>query len=421
MRLPAHRCRRVHIAVVAIAVLAAVAVVTFPAIARAAAQQGGAATGAEAGDTTWFAGLTPDWDDTNVRSGADGLSLSGDLPAPASTRTGPPQGMLLTPAHRLAEPRNQVVAEFVADQPAGSTVAVDVRGTRENGSWTEWVPTSTKEPAVLDAAVTAVQTRVLLRGGDGGASPRVRSVRLSAHTVAQTLAALPLSAGSYRVFATREGLVGGTTANGHVIRERDHFVALPSRRALAPRGLGDYTVKVCSDRGRCEWAPVWDVGPWNTTDDYWNLPHARQSWGDLPQGQPQAQAAYRDGHNGGRDQFGRHVLNPAGIDLADGTFWDGLGLRDNSWVTVTYLWADGGPLGIVRMPLLHVRSGPGTHHPPVGLAAQRATLRVECAVVGQAVTGTYGVTDRWLRIGPQQYVSAAHVALHGTSGSCTTP
>ena len=28
-------------------------------------------------------------------------------------------------------------------------------------------------------------------------------------------------------------------------------------------------------------------------------------------------------------------LNPAGIDLADGTFWDGLKLTTNSWVTVT--------------------------------------------------------------------------------------
>ena len=184
MRLPARRCRRVRIAVAAIAVLAAVAVVTFPAIARAGAQQG-AQGGAATGDT-WFAGLIPDWDDTNVRSEAGGLSLNGNPPGPASTRTGPPQGMLLTPAHRLAEPRNQVVVELITDQPAGSIVAVDVRGTRENGSWTEWVPASTKEPAMLDAAVTTVQTRVLLRGGDGDASPRVRSVRLSAHIVAQT-------------------------------------------------------------------------------------------------------------------------------------------------------------------------------------------------------------------------------------------
>jgi hypothetical protein len=143
---------------------------------------------------------------------------------------------------------------------------------------------------------------------------------------------------TYRVFATREGLVGGTTANGHVITQRDHFVALPSRRALSPRGSNRCSVRVCADNGRCETGPVWDVGPWNTRDDYWNPSTVRQNWKDLPQGRPEAQAAYENGYNGGRDQFGRKVANPAGIDLADGTFWDGLGLTNNAWVTVTYLW-----------------------------------------------------------------------------------
>ncbi|MGH3935243.1 MAG: hypothetical protein ACRDS1_09755 [Pseudonocardiaceae bacterium] len=413
MRLPAHHCCRVYLVVLALAVLVAVVTVSLPADARDGAQEW-----TQDGAATWFAPLTPDWDDTNVRSGAGGLSLNGDPAGSASSKTSQPQGMLVTPAHRLAKPSNQIVAQPVTDRPAGSAVMVDVRGTRENGSWTEWVPTSTETPAVLDALVTTVQTRVVLRSGEGGASPGVKSVRLTAHTVAQTLAARPRSPLSYRVFATREGLVGETTANGHVIRKRDHFVALPSRRALAPRGSGDYTVKVCSDRGRCEWAPVWDVGPWNTTDDYWSAPDSRQSWKDLPQGRPQAQAAHSDGHNGGRDQFGRQVLNPAGIDLADGTFWDGLGLRDNSWVTVTYMWTTGRRPAIVRVPLLHVRSGPGGHFAAVGLAAQRATLPIECSVIGPIVNGSQGRTDRWLRIGPEQFVSAAHVSVPDPGDLC---
>ncbi len=420
MRPLARRNRRIRgtalTAAVAATALAAFVVAGFP-----AGAQGGAPDGTQDGAATWSAPLSPDWDDTNVRSDAGELRLDTSSAGPASIRTSQPHGMLLTPAHRLTQPSNQVVAELVADQPAGSTVAVDVRGTREDGSWTEWVPTSTTAPAVLDALVTAVQTRVVLRGGDGGASPRARSIRLTAQAVAQTLADRPRSPHTYRVFATREGLVGGTTANGHVIRERDHFVALPTRRGLSPRGSGDYTVKVCSDRGRCEWAPVWDVGPWNTTDDYWNPSDARQSWPDVPQGVPQAQAAYDDGHNGGRDQFGRQVRNPAGIDLADGTFWDGLGLRDNSWVTVTYLWTDGGSFAIVRLPLLHVRTGPGVQHPAVGLASQRATLRVECTVTGQLVNGNQGSTDRWLRVGPHQYVSAAHVTVQGQGSHCASP
>ncbi|MGH3769564.1 MAG: hypothetical protein ACRDTX_31200, partial [Pseudonocardiaceae bacterium] len=271
-------------------------------------------------------------------------------------------------------------------------------------------------PVTLGAAVTGVQSRVVLRGGPDGASPVVRSVRLVAKPGVQLLAARPRNTPSYRVFATREGLVGATTANGHVIHERDHFVALPSRRGLGPRDSGDYTVKICAANGRCEWAPVWDVGPWNTTDDYWNVSDARQSWPDLPQGRPQAQAAYEDHYHDGLDQFGRPVRNPAGIDLADGTFWDGLGLHSNSWVTVTYLWVDGGSPAIVRIPILPVRSGPGEKYPTVGLAAQRARLMVECAVTGQLITGSQGSSDRWLRIGPKQYIPAAHVGPDAVPG-----
>lgn len=371
--------------------------------------------------TTWLAGLTPDADDTNVRFDAGGLRLADRPDGPASIRSERPQGMLLTVAQPLTQFGSQVVADVIAEQPTGSAVDVDVRGTRSDGSWTEWVPATPPAPALLGATVTAVQARIVLNAAKGGASPVVRSVRLTAKPGVALLAAHPREAATYRVFATREGLVGGTTANGHVIRERDHFVALPSRRGLAPRGSGDYTVKVCAANGRCEWAPVWDVGPWNTTDDYWNPSNARQSWSDLPQGRPQAQAAYNDKHNGGRDQFGREVLNPGGIDLADGTFWDGLGLRDNSWVTVTYLWAQGGAPAIVQVPTLPVRSGPGMQYPTVGLAAQRATLQVECTVAGQLVTDDQSSNNQWLRIGPNQYVSAAHVALTGSGQRCTSP
>jgi hypothetical protein len=143
---------------------------------------------------------------------------------------------------------------------------------------------------------------------------------------------------TYRVYATREGLVGNKTSNGHVITPRDHFVALPSGRALSPKGSHIQSVKVCADNGQCETAPVWDVGPWNTHDDYWNPPATRENFQDLPQGMPQAQAAYQNGYKGGNNLKGNPVRNPAGIDLADGTFWDGLGLTDNAWVTVTYLW-----------------------------------------------------------------------------------
>ena len=221
---------------------------------------------------------------------------------------------------------------------------------------------------------------------------------------------------TYTVYATREGSVGGTTANGHVIVSHDHFVALPSTKVLCSNGGHEYEVKVTYN-GKSVIAPVWDVGPWNTKDNYWDPPSQREMWQDLPQGKPEAQAAYQDGYNGGFDETNylvkvstgsdefsvgdrvqptvnglkvrstaggaeigslltsdkgtviggpqkailnglyyrwwnitwdkglsgwsaqkRYVSNPAGIDLADGTFWDDLGMTDNDWVTVEFLW-----------------------------------------------------------------------------------
>lgn len=63
----------------------------------------------------------------------------------------------------------------------------------------------------------------------------------------------------------------------------------------------------------------------------------------LPQGVAAARAAYQKGYQHGRDVFGRPVSNPAGIDLADGVFWDDLQMRGNDWVTVTYHWQSGPP------------------------------------------------------------------------------
>jgi hypothetical protein len=140
---------------------------------------------------------------------------------------------------------------------------------------------------------------------------------------------------TYRIFATREGLVGHTTANGHVIQPRDRFVALPSWRNLSPRGSHTYQVRV-TYKGRSVVLPVWDVGPWNTHDDYWSPD--RERYRDLPVGMPMAQAAYLDGYNGGLDEFGRRIMHPNGIDIADGAFWDDLGMRDNDWVEVSFLW-----------------------------------------------------------------------------------
>src|SRR5919206_287005 len=87
----------------------------------------------------------------------------------------------------------------------------------------------------------------------------------------------PLVAPTYTVFATREGLVGHRTANGHHIISRDRFVALPSWRVLSSKGGSEFQVRV-TYRGRSAVLPVWDVGPWNTRDDYWS---PQRRYGDI--------------------------------------------------------------------------------------------------------------------------------------------
>ncbi|MFD0594861.1 hypothetical protein ACFQZ4_22760 [Catellatospora coxensis] len=216
-----------------------------------------------------------------------------------------------------------------------------------------------------------------------------------------------------KVFATREGLVGWKTANGHKITKRDWFAALPSWRGLSDRGEGDKSVRVCHDgNDRCVFLPVWDVGPWNTKDDYWA--DDRHMWEKLPRGKPQAQAAYQDDHNDGEDEFGREVLNPAGIDIADGAFWDGLDLDDNDWVHVTFLWTGEGDRGVVDTDggeWLRVRSAPKTKAALRGGAGEYAQVPIRCQVKGDKVKGTVRTTDLWNRVGDGIYVSHAYVRL----------
>ncbi|MFC4629823.1 hypothetical protein ACFO6V_16365 [Promicromonospora alba] len=395
-------------------------------------------TGPDAVGRAWSVDLaTRTDDDAGVRHSGGALRLdaagtSGSSTASAGSRADggsvhrETSGQLVAEPKVLDSPAGVITADVDATAPTGTSVLVDVRGRRTDqgpDSWTEWVPAGSPLPAPAET----VQARVTLIGEDG-TSPAVRKVRLTPEARrsqslqdAEGEAAPTGVADSYKVFATREGLVGGTTANGHVITSRDHFVALPSRRGLSSKDSGSYSVRVCAEStGRCAYAPVWDVGPWNTTDDYWNGGETRQSWSDLPRGLPQAQAAYQDDHNRGRDGFGRQVANPAGIDLGDGTFWDAVGLTNNAWTTVTYLWTGDGPQGVVRTKNgpLNVRSGPSTDYPAVGQAGNHANVVIECTARGARITGTYGTTDLWNRIGPGNWVSGAYVS---TSSSNRAP
>src|SRR5947208_4535106 len=146
-----------------------------------------------------------------------------DLSRPAgvvSTMDTPPIPMVITryPAHTLRAPANTFTGSV-----DGSSVAVDVRGLRPGGGWTEW----TELPAVLDTDTSTVEVRAVATAPGAG----LRRLSLTAtRSTPRTARDAELS---YEIFATREGLVGGHTASGHVIVANDHFVALPSRRGLS--------------------------------------------------------------------------------------------------------------------------------------------------------------------------------------------
>ncbi len=162
--------------------------------------------------------------------------------------------------------------------------------------------------------------------------------------------AAPASTGStFRIFATREGLVGNSTSNGHVVQPNDHFVALPCVCVLSSKDGNEFQVKI-QYKDKTVTAPVWDVGPWNIHDNYWDPPQQRK-YSDLPQGMPEATAAYYDNYNSGLDDRGRQVTIPAGIDIGDGTFAD-LGMKDSDWVTVTFMWMQPSRPKLTDLPAL---------------------------------------------------------------------
>lgn len=399
-------------------VVAALALAVVPGVA-------GAAPSGE----SWAAELAvADGDDTGVvvaaSEGGGVVRLATTTPRVTADGPAPAEGELLLAPHRLGAVTDRVAADLTAGaggEPDGSAVVVDVRGRRDDGSWGQWTTAAPDAPALLGTTTLEVQVRLTLTAGPGGAGPTVSRLRLTADRAPSPRATTPAAPAdptpfTAAVVASRIGLVGERTANGHRITAHDRFVALPSRRALSPAGAGDYTVRVCTAAGRCTWAPVWDVGPWNSHDDYWNPADAasgptRERYRDLSRGVPEAQAAHDDGYAGGRDGYGRAVSNPAGIDLADGTFAD-LGLSDDARVTVAYQWTGSGPAGTAADDVVTVRSAPRDDAPAVGTLAPHARVPVACAalspddVLALRAAPTSDVPRGWLRVGTGQYVPA---------------
>ena len=185
----------------------------------------------------------------------------------------------------------------------------------------------------------AVSTALLLAALIGGpaAAETTTEGAPSAQYVHEVDQYQHLGGATYRVYGYQEGLVGSTTANGHVIQPNDHFVALPCFCVLSSRGGNEFQVKL-EYKGKTVIVPVWDVGPWNVDDNYWD-PSSKRKYSSLPQGYPEAAAAFYADFNGGKDGWGRTVGSPGGIDIGDGAFAE-LGMPGSDWVNVTFLWLD---------------------------------------------------------------------------------
>ncbi|QTR04767.1 peptidoglycan DD-metalloendopeptidase family protein [Saccharothrix algeriensis] len=67
-----------------------------------------------------------------------------------------------------------------------------------------------------------------------------------------------------------------------------------------------------------------------------------------------------------------------------------------------------GTVGTDSGAAVTVRSGPGSNHPAVGSVAAGSSVTIRCQAVGSSVTGKYGTTNLWDRIG-SGYISDAYV------------
>ena len=253
-------------------------------------------------------------------------------------------GMLVGEPQLFAAVFDTLRVDYVAHVPRGAQVAIDVRAGADGSRWTPWmVDVAPGAMATFDQPARYAQYRIRLLAT--GVTPLVRTLRLTPSRSTPSFVALedtPAIAPTFTVHATRQGMVGGRTANGHRIVKRDRFVSLPCVCVLSSKGGSEYMVRITYN-GRSAVAPVYDVGPWNTRDNYWD-PQEKRTFSDLRQGWPQDHAAFFDGHNNGRAQHGR-VRFPTAIDVGDGIWWDDLGIKgDRAVVEVTFLWMGRDPL-----------------------------------------------------------------------------
>ena len=111
--------------------------------------------------------------------------------------------------------------------------------------------------------------------------------------------------------------------------------------ALPHRGLkfGSRPTVTISSGGRTMRPRVKEVGPWNTYyDNYWQPRKHRTMRKGLQRCVPGARAPYFNNHNRGKDEHGREIPKPTGVDLTPAARGSGLARHNNAWVYVKIPW-----------------------------------------------------------------------------------
>jgi hypothetical protein len=278
-----------------------------------------------------------------ARQDDGGLRLALDA-GPAPQGIGPFErfGLWDSAPRQIPTAFRSVVAHYHAEAPAGTERYVGVRASVDGQRWGEWEWDVADGASIrYDGDERWLQHRVVLLG-TAERTPMVSAVELKpipGPRSRQFTGKQATEAPTYRLRVTRQGQVGGRTANGQIVKPRDFFVSLPSWKALSSKGGNEYQVRL-SANGRSIVVPVADVGPWNRNDNYWDLARARYS--DLPTGWPQDHAAFFENYNGRRAEKG-WVRFPSAVDIADGAYW-ALGLKGvQATVDVTFLWLGDDP------------------------------------------------------------------------------
>src|SRR5688572_15576837 len=158
---------------------------------------------------------------SDIQDASDGSLklLANAPPAPAVYGSFQHFGFAISPAQHFSSPFRSLQIDYAATTPAGSSVRVDARVSADGQRWSGWeIDLGSGARVSFAQAALFAQYRVTLLANT--ASPVVRIAQITPlrdPALYTTMADAQPVAPTWKVHATRMGMVGGRTANGHRI------------------------------------------------------------------------------------------------------------------------------------------------------------------------------------------------------------